>query len=86
MSAKQLFTPSNLLGRYRPRFSPYPVDLPLGKDGQGERQWDAYDLTLSCRYAWPGMPVRKKIENTARHLGVDVEDALLLAERTEVRL
>lgn len=25
-----------------------------------------------------------KIENTVRYLGVDVEDALLLAERTEV--
>ena len=25
-----------------------------------------------------------KIENTARYLGVDVEDALLLAERTEI--
>ena len=26
-----------------------------------------------------------KIENTVRYLGVDVEDALLLAERTEIR-
>jgi site-specific recombinase XerC len=25
-----------------------------------------------------------KIENTVRYLGVDVEDALLLAERTEI--
>ncbi len=25
-----------------------------------------------------------KIENTVRHLGVDVEDALILAERTEI--
>ena len=25
-----------------------------------------------------------KIENTARYLGVDIEDALLLAERTEI--
>ena len=25
-----------------------------------------------------------KIENTVRHLGVDVEDALQLAERTEI--
>jgi hypothetical protein len=25
-----------------------------------------------------------KIENTVRHPGVDVEDALLLAERTEI--
>lgn len=27
---------------------------------------------------------RSKIENTVRYLGVDVEDALLLAERTEI--
>lgn len=27
-----------------------------------------------------------KIENTVRYLGVDIEDALLLAERTEIRL
>ncbi|TIU14935.1 MAG: integrase, partial [Mesorhizobium sp.] len=25
-----------------------------------------------------------KIENTIRYLGVDIEDALLLAERTEI--
>ena len=25
-----------------------------------------------------------KIENTVRYLGVDIEDALLLAERTEI--
>jgi site-specific recombinase XerC len=25
-----------------------------------------------------------KIENTVRHLGLDIEDALLLAERTEI--
>ena len=25
-----------------------------------------------------------KIENTMRHFGVDIEDALLLAERTEI--
>jgi site-specific recombinase XerC len=25
-----------------------------------------------------------KIENTARYLGVDIEDALILAERTEI--
>jgi hypothetical protein len=27
---------------------------------------------------------RSNIENTVRYLGVDVEDALLLAERTEI--
>jgi hypothetical protein len=26
-----------------------------------------------------------KIENTARYLGVDIEDALILSERTEIR-
>ena len=30
------------------------------------------------------LPGHTEIENTVRHLGVDVEDALLLAERTEV--
>ncbi len=30
------------------------------------------------------LPGHTKIENTVRYLGVDVEDALLLAERTEI--
>jgi len=30
------------------------------------------------------LPGHAKIENTVRYLGVDVEDALLLAERTEI--
>ncbi len=30
------------------------------------------------------LPGRSRIENTVRYLGVDVEDALLLAERTEI--
>lgn len=30
------------------------------------------------------LPGHTKIENTVRYLGVDIEDALLLAERTEI--
>jgi hypothetical protein len=33
---------------------------------------------------WLRMLGHTKIENTVRYLGVDVEDALLLAERTEI--
>lgn len=31
------------------------------------------------------LPGHTKIENTVRYLGVDIEDALILAERTEIR-
>lgn len=30
------------------------------------------------------LPGRSKIENTVRYLGVDIEEALLLAERTGI--
>jgi hypothetical protein len=43
-------------------------------DLQGDWQLRAIQILLG----------HTKIENTVRYLGVDVEDALLLAERTEI--
>ena len=52
---------------------PYDVSL-SANSGRGEFTWAILQILLG----------HSKIENTVRYLGVDVEDALLLAERTEI--
>jgi len=40
----------------------------------------------ACWHGWNGVAARyTKIENAVSYLGVDSEDALLLAERTEIQ-
>lgn len=48
----------------------------------GRQLWP--HLLDACQFAPVLLHGHTKIENTVRYLGVDVEDALLLAERTEI--